>query len=216
MFRYLFLLTSFISINTVFGWDAIQAITIDPSSLRPGEIQLKNDTIPDAGGQGFLQEGFVAGEKAAVWLKVPTQISKFKTDYFRVILASSRGASNPPSRAQIFFQMQTASGPQDSVAAEIENAADVTPGPYWNDIPAQGASGGLPCVNGGQYIGAAIEFTKAGLPSVMRDFVPMKDPRLNLIFAIPGGWQKSLQLGVQGDWVLRAVGHQATPEECSK
>lgn len=212
-FNYLLLgvITSFHSFY-LYGWEPLQSIQIENGELRADQIQLKNDSMPDAGGQGFLQAGFVAGEKAGVWLQVPKGVKRFKTDAFRVLLSNQR--SSPSTRLQVFFQMSIAPQPADSIGNQIENAADVTVGPYWNDIPAQGLEGGLSCAKGGEYIGAAIEFTHTGLPSILRDFATMKDPRLNLIFAIPGGWTKSIQLGVQGDWILRAIGHEAQEGEC--
>lgn len=206
-----FLVAAVLVASNVYGWEPLQSIQIENANqLRAGQIQLKNDSMPDAGGQGFLQQGFVAGEKAGVFLKVPPEIKTFKVDAFRVLMTSQRANQ----RIQVFFQMGVTAQPTNGIAGEIENAADVTAGPYWNDIPAQGLNGGLSCAKGGEYIGAALEFTHSGLPSVLRDFVPMKDPRLNLIFAIPGGWTKSLQLGVQGDWILRVIGHEATDGEC--
>jgi hypothetical protein len=103
---------------------------------------------------------------------------------------------------------------QPSVGAQIENAASVTPGPYWNDIPAQGSRRQLGCAAGGDYIAAALEFTHEGAPSVYRDLDGQANMTFNSIYAIPGGWKYSLQLGVRGDWVLRVVGHEATADEC--
>lgn len=210
MNRVTMLVVAALATTHVYGWDPLTSIQMEDGALRAGQIQLKNDSMPDAGGQGYLQGGFVAGEKAGVWLQVPKAMKNFKADAFRVLMASQRANS----RLQVFFQMQTANEPANGIAGEIENAAEITAGPYWNDIPAQGLNGGLSCAKGGAFIGAALEFTHTGLPSVMRDFQPMKDPRLNLIFAVPGGWQKSIQLGVQGDWILRVIGHEAKEGEC--
>jgi hypothetical protein len=175
-------------------------------------VVLRNDSFVDGGGQAYLQMGFVAGEKAGVWLKVPEQYPFFKVDFFRVLFGSSQ--MNAMS-GQIFFQMSVADQPSKGIPWEIENAAQITPGPYWNDIPAIGEPvAHLSCARGGQYIGASLEFTHSGVPSVYRDLDGISDARHNVLYSVPDGWNYSAAYGLRGDWILRVVGHPATAEEC--
>lgn len=205
------LLVGVFSVTSVFGWEALESIQIKDASLRSGQIQLKNDSMPDEGGSGYVQQGFIKDEKAGIWVQVPKDVKKFKVDYFRVLLS---GAKKDESRTQVFFQMQTSTTLGTSIGAEIENAAEVTPGPYWNDIPAKGLQGGLSCVAGGGYVAASLEFTHQGLPSILRDFDGLNYPKQNLIFDLQQGWLPSAVFGLQGDWILRVIGHEAKEGEC--
>lgn len=191
--------------------------TITPwDQSNPEAIVLKNDSFVETGANGYLQLGFVSGEKAGIWVQVPQSIAQFKVDHFRILYSSSKDAENVSEgqKGQIFFQMQIADAQAPSISPQIENAAQVTEGPYWNDVPAVGASGTLPCAKGGQYVGAALEFTHNGAPSVFSDANGIADFRNNLLYAIPGGWKYSAQLGLRGDWILRIVGHVAQAGEC--
>lgn len=174
-------------------------------------IVLKNDSFVDGGGQAYLQLGFVAGEMAGAWLKVPESIAYFKIDYFRVLFGDS---GTPEFNNQVFFQMGIADAPGPSIPRDIENAAQLTSGPFWNDIPAQGDGRSLPCARGGQFVGAALEFTHTGSPSVYRDLDGLGQPTHNTLMAVPGGWAYSVQYGLRGDWILRVVGREASAEEC--
>lgn len=183
--------------------------TLVPFSAVERNTVLKNDSFVDGGGQAYLQMGFIKGEKAGVWVRVPQGSGKFVVDHFRVLIGGNRG-----DRVQVFFQMATASQYSPSIPAQIENAAQITAGPYWNDIPAQGLHGGLPCVEGGDLIGASLEFTHDGAPSVYRDVNGIGSVQGNTLYAIPGGWNYSAAYGLTGDWILRVVGHPAEPGEC--
>jgi hypothetical protein len=179
--------------------------------------ELKNDAFVDGGGQAYLQLGFVEGEKAGIWVQVPAAVPLFKVDSFRVLMGSSKDAVDNPAdgaKTQVYFQMGLATSPSSSTPADIENAADVTPGAYWNDIPAVGQDGPLKCAHGGDFIGAAVEFTQAGAPSVYRDLDGLSNVKYNTLFAIPGGWNYSVAFGLRGDWILRVVGHPALEGEC--
>jgi hypothetical protein len=180
------------------------------------QLVLKNDSFAEGGGQAYLQMGFVQGEMAGVWLPVPAGIEYFKVDSFRVLYGSSMDGLNGASEDsnQIFFQMGIASAPSPAVPRDIENAAQVTPGPYWNDVPATGEGRQLRCARAGEYVGAALEFTHTGTPSVYRDLDGISKVQNNTLFAIPGGWNYSVAFGLRGDWILRVVGHAATKEEC--
>jgi hypothetical protein len=192
--------------------------TLTPfGSDKMDQIELKNDGFVDGGGQAYLQLGFVSGEKAGVWLKVPAAIQYFKVDSFRVLMGSSREASKitPMAFTQIYFHMGLGEERNMTAAipADVENAAEVTPGPYWNDIPAEG-QGAIACARGGQLVGAALEFTHDGAPSIYRDIDGLSNVKYNSIMAIPGGWAYSVAYGLRGDWVLRVLGHEATAAEC--
>lgn len=189
------------------------ATVIAPPLVADAEnmLVLKNDSFVDEGGQAYLQLGFVAGEMAGVWLKVPETVEYFKVEYFRVLFGSS---NTPEFNSQIFFQMGIADAPSPAIGRDIENAAQITSGPFWNDIPATGDGTQLGCARGGQYVGAALEFTHTGAPSVYRDLDGLGSPTLNSLMAIPGGWGYSVQYGLRGDWILRVVGREASAAEC--
>ncbi len=200
---------------SLFG--AIQSLTV-PFQSTPSRaaIELKNDGFVDSGAPVYLQQGFITGEMAGVWLKVPTTVTAFKVDYFRVLVSGAR-RSTPATRLQAFFSMGISTGGTYSPAIPrgIENAVNVTPGHYWNDIPAQDANNHkLPCAYPGDLIGGALEFTHDGLPSVGRDNDGMSNPLANTLFAIPGGWTYSAELGLEGDWILRIIGHEVPVAEC--
>lgn len=179
--------------------------------LDRNSLEIKNDGYAETGGPAYLQQGFVKGEKAGVWVKVPAGIPRFKVDFFRVLV----GGGEASTRLQVFFQMASTAKYMNFIPNTLENAAQLTPGPYWNDIPAQGYQGEvLPCIAGGGLVGGAIEFTHDGIPSVYRDHDGMGNAAANLLFAIPGGWAPSANFGLTGDWILRIVGHAATEAEC--
>ena len=175
------------------------------SALAPNQIVLHNDSFNENNGQAYIQQGFVSGEKAGVWVEVPATVKKFKVDSFRVLMGNAfMTPVNPHAfNTQVMFSMGIAGRGSYSrtIPADIENAADVTPGAYWNDIPAQGGQGTLGCAAPGDLIGAALEFTHSGLPSVYRDLDGLSDVRKNSLMAIPGGWQYSASQGLRGDWV---------------
>jgi hypothetical protein len=180
------------------------------SDLNKESIQLKNDSFTDEGGQAYLQMGFIKGEMAGVWVQVPAGIKLFKVDYFRVLIGSNQ---TQKAKLQVFFQMAVAKTTSSAMGRDIENAAEITPGAYWNDIPAQGEGSSLRCATGGEFVGGAIEFTHDGAPSVYRDMDGI-NAKNNVLMAIPGGWNYSVAFGLRGDWILRVVGHEAKPEEC--
>ena len=188
-------------------------------SVSSTQIVLKNDSFNDDNGSAFIQQGFVTGEKVGVWLEVPATIRNFKVDSFRVLIGNVNMTPANPSvlNTNIFFTMGVAGrgGYSPNMPQSIENAADVTAGPYWNDIPAVGDGTQMPCVKSGELIGAALEFTHSGLPSVYRDVDGLSNPQKNTLMAIPGGWNYSVAYGLRGDWVLRVVGHEAADGECS-
>lgn len=205
-----------LSSSQLFAAPVRSVITPYGTELAPDQVVLQNDNFVDGGGQAYLQMGFVAGEKAGIWVQVPANVEYFKVDFFRVLLGSSSDAFSvvPNERfSQIFFHMGIAAAPSAGSPADIENAAEVTPGPYWNDVPAVGEPGELGCARGGEFVGAALEFTHTGLPSVYRDLDGI-NPKHNTLFAVPGGWNYSVAYGLRGDWILRVVGHAATAAEC--
>jgi len=195
-----------------FGYGLQSVVTPFEAADWAGGLVLQNDGFVETGSPAYLQLGFVTGEKAAIWTKVPQTIKYFKVDYFRVLIGDGE-VPRSWGPATIFFQMDVGSLTK-RVGGMIQNAASITSGPYWNDIPAQGVNDQLPCAKGGEYVGAALEFTHSGSPSVYRDHDGVANPAHNLLFAIPGDWNYSVAYGVTGDWILRIVGHEADPSEC--
>ena len=193
-----------------FTGNEIKATLVVPgvtAPLRSAAIELKNDSFVDGSG-AYLQQGFVTGEMAGVWVKVPATVSAFKVDSFRVLLGGGDAV-----QTAIFFGMAIADNAQTSVPGVIQNAAEVQVGNFFNDIPAQGDGANLGCAKGGQYVGAYVEFMQDGVPSVYRDAGPM-NVLGNVLNANPGGWNYSAAYGLRGNWIMRVVGHEALPGEC--
>lgn len=216
MLRQILISAAMIVASPLFAQPVTSVVTPYNTELAADQLVLKNDSFVDGGGQAYLQMGFVANERAGVWVQVPADVPYFKIEHFRVLIGSTQKASDMlPTAAinQIFFHMGIASDASAGIPSQIENAASITPGPYWNDIPAIGAESELGCARAGSFIGAAIEFTHTGLPSVYRDLDGIS-PKLNTLFAVPGGWNYSVAYGLRGDWILRVVGRKATAEEC--
>lgn len=180
---------------------------------RADQIVLANDGYNESGGPAYVQMGFIKQEKAGIWTRVPERVPCFQAEYFRILIGSGGGAESKPT-VQAFFQMGQATAPQKGIPAHIENAVQLTAGPYWNDVPAQGLSGPLAASPAGTYVGASIEFTHDGLPSVFRDADGLSNAAHNLIFAIPGNWQYASTFGVTGDWILRIVGRSVDSSRC--
>jgi hypothetical protein len=194
----------------------IVPMNIETTAGSSAAIVLKNDSFSDQNGQAYLQTGFIEKEMAGDWVRVPSEIKKFKVDYFRVLMGSANtiDRDNELTNTQIYFQMGVRDQMATSIPNDIENVAAITPGPYWNDIPAIGDAGKLDCATGGEYVGAALEFAHSGAPSVFRDLDGIASTQGNVLFAIPGGWNYSVAYGLRGDWVLRVVGHEAAQGEC--
>lgn len=109
--------------------------------------------------------GFVKGEMAGIWVKVPDAVEYFVVDYFRVVVGSTqKDLELDENVLQVFFRMQVADRPRIVVGSGIETAAEIRPGNHWNDIPAKGLDGGLGCISGGQSwnlrIQACLAFTE--------------------------------------------------------
>jgi hypothetical protein len=215
MLRQILVSAAVLATSSGFAQPVTSVITPYNTEMAVDQLILKNDSFVDAGGQAYLQMGFVADERAGVWVQVPADVPFFKIEHFRVLIGSTQLSSDivPMMSNQVFFHMGIARDTSTVIPAQIENAAQVTPGPYWNDIPASGVDGELGCATAGQFIGAALEFTHTGLPSVYRDLDGIS-PKMNTLFAIPGGWNYSVAYGLRGDWILRVVGRKATAAEC--
>lgn len=195
--------------------ELLQSIKVPVGKTDADQIVLKNDSFVDESGQAYLQLGFVEGEKAGIWVKVPETIKRFKVDYFRILYGGVALTEKADKEGVVFFTVGIAKQYNPAMPADIENAAQLTPGPYWNDIPAKGANSVLGCAGGGDFIGAAIEFGHSGAPSIYRDFDGLNSVKGNTLYAVPGGWNYSVAYGLKGDWVLRVVGHEAGDGECS-
>jgi hypothetical protein len=215
MLRQILITAAVLAASPVFAQPVSSVITPYNTEMAADQLVLKNDSFVDGGGQAYLQMGFVENERAGVWVQVPSDVPFFKVEYFRVLIGSTQLTSDivPMTANQVFFHMAIAADASAGIPSQIENAAQVTPGPYWNDIPASGAEGELGCARGGQFVGAALEFTHTGLPSVYRDLDGIS-PKLNTLYAVPGGWNYSVAYGLRGDWILRVVGRKATAAEC--
>lgn len=176
---------------------------------QAAEVTVKNDSLTDFG-TAVVVSGFTANEKAAAWLTSP--------------------CNGNVRAAQIFWRsLSGATAPQFGQAIEISRSATFpVPGAVVQSIPGPVLNDGVineyrfvdqnntvpvsvPVVSGETFV-VALDFDSAPPaqgPSVVRDVDGCQAGRNTILAELsPGGpvaWFSSCSLGVQGDWVIRAV-----------
>lgn len=159
------------------------------------QVELKNDGFVDGANVGF-QQGFASGEMGA---------SRFTPPMPGVLLQKVQflfgGGTTTPQDIKLHVW--------DDAAETTDPGAELFSGDYTLvpaddqlqeiDITAEGVT-----VTGTFRVG--IEFTHVGLPSIARDDDTTIAVDKNFIFAQGGlGWAPSADLGLTGDWVIRAI-----------
>lgn len=158
-----------------------------------GSIELKNDSFV-AGGAAVFQQGFNAGEEAAVTLGAGG--SGFKV-------------------ARVAFLFGGAAGTRDVIVRIYEETGSATPGAllYERTVAVSASDTAWQQVDLGTSVlvpsgraRVSLRFTAAGAPSVARDDDSMSPtPARNWMYVNSVGvWFDSSDLGVGGDWIIRA------------
>ncbi|MBI5487948.1 MAG: hypothetical protein HY905_11495 [Deltaproteobacteria bacterium] len=175
------------------------ALVLSLGRVAGAETTLTNDGFGTGGTAGF-QSGFVTGEAAASRFvpEAPTQL-------LRIQFLFGGGGDATPRNVTIHV-WDDAAGTDDPGSELYVNEFTVTP----SDEALQEVDptdGGAIDVTGPFRVG--IEFQAGGLPSVARDDDGLDYPERNFIDASGMGWVRSQALGLEGDWIIRAV--VATP-----
>jgi hypothetical protein len=179
-------------------------VTLATTAVTAQETVLQNDSFISGQPAGF-QAGFAAGEIAA---------SRF---------LPSGSPSYIVKRIQLLFGGATTS---QAITLRIWNDAASTTVPgaelFSGDFLLTGSNTALQEIDlvssnvivAGQFR-VGIEFQHDGLPSVAKDADGTIQATKNFIFAQALGWTQSNLLGLNGDWVIRAVVGSATPPSAS-
>ena len=173
------------------------------------EVTIQNDSLSD-GSSGTIQAGFVAGEKAASWLTTPCDGNVVAVQVFwRSLLGNA-----PVTIEDSIDIYRSGTFPDPGVLAQEIDGPVLTDGVLNeyryldenNTIPLI-----VPVVQSETFI-VALTFAEAPDPSqgpsVVNDLDGI-EPNRNAIYAFLGGanfmWFSNTALGVNGDWVIRAV-----------
>ncbi|MBK8259041.1 MAG: hypothetical protein IPK82_41075 [Polyangiaceae bacterium] len=164
------------------------------SAVALADVELKNDGFVDGQQAGF-QTGFVAKEMAASRFNPPESgVALLK---IQVVFGGGIAGTKKDVTLHIW----------DDAALTDEPGAELFKGNFTltaantalqeMDISAQSV-----VVTGPFRVG--LEFTHDGLPSIARDDDGNIQPDRNFISAQAVGWKKAEDLGLTGDWILRA------------
>jgi len=189
---------------SIASWCLIALMLSVVGSALAEERTVQNDSwVP---GQTNVVGGFVAGEKAAAWLTSPCAGSIVAVQ----ILWLSRDPSPDSIEREISINLGGTFPTPGTVHTTLEGPVMVAG--FINEFRFQDDNQTIPInvpVTAGQQFQVIFTFDTApdvigGGPSIVRDNDGCQ-PQRNGLFAIPGGWFSSCQLGLQGDWVIRAV-----------
>ena len=173
------------------------------------EVTLQNDSLQN-GSNGTIQAGFVAGEKAASWLTTPCDGNIVAAQIFwRSLLG------NAPLTVEDSIDIyRSGSFPVPGALAQEIGGPVLTDGVI-NEYRYLDENNTIPLivpVVQGETVVVALTFLEAPDPlqgpSVVNDDDGI-EPNRNAIYASLGGgnfgWFSNSALGVNGDWVIRAV-----------
>ena len=198
------------------GIVCLMVLVLPAASVRSNEVVVKIDSIVD-GSTATICPCFVGGECAAVWLTSPCNGHIVAVQVFWRSLYGGQPQSLEDSITVY------AAGTFPTPGAILQN--DVAPynqaffeGPVlsdgvlnefryldeYNTIRLH-----VPISSGQQFV-VSLKFYNTNneypweLPSVVFDADGCQAQK-NTVFAIPGGWTNACDLGVSGDWMIRAV-----------
>jgi hypothetical protein len=181
------------------------ALLLPAASAWAAEVVVKNDSFVD-GGTAIIVGDFIAGEQAGVRLTATCAGNIVAVQI--LWLEGTPGHGQSLEQAIHIYNGSTFPTPGTQLA--ILEGPVMTPG-YMNEFryldEAQTMPLSVPVTNGQQFY-VTLQFDNptnvgAGGPSVVRDTGCQASK--NVIYAIPGGWFNSCLLGVQGDFIIRAV-----------
>jgi hypothetical protein len=157
--------------------------------------ELKNDGFADGGTAGF-QSGFVAGEMGAARFAPSLPGAKLLS----VQIVFGGGAEGV--KKDIFLHVWKDDALGTGPGAEMYKAGYTVTAAQMA-LQELDVSAGNVVVSGPFRVG--VEFQHDGLPSIARDDDGTIAADKNFIFAQGIGWKPSDQLGITGDWIIRAI-----------
>jgi uncharacterized repeat protein (TIGR01451 family) len=179
------------------------------SGAPASEVTLQNDSLI-GGDSGTIQAGFVAGEKAAAWLTSPCEGNLVAAQVFWL---SVTGTAEDEIEDSIDIYRSGAYPEPGELAEEILGPV-LTDG-FINEYRYLDSDNTVPLsvpVAAGETVVVALTFMTAPDPTLGPSVVNDQDgiqPNRNAIYASLGGgqyaWFANTTLGVNGDWVIRAV-----------
>ncbi len=173
------------------------------------EVTIQNDSLAN-GSSGTIQAGFVAGEKAASWLTTPCDGNIVAVQVFwRSLLGNA-----PITIEDSIDIYRSGAFPEPGVLAQEIGGPVLTDGVI-NEYRYLDENDTIPLivpVAQNETFIVALTFAEAPDPSQGPSVVNDEDgiePNRNAIYASLGGgsfgWFSNTALGVDGDWVIRAV-----------
>ncbi|HFC29435.1 MAG TPA: DUF11 domain-containing protein [Oceanospirillales bacterium] len=182
------------------------ASLIAPLVLSAAEITVQNDSLTN-NGTGAIQAGFVVGEEAAVWLDSPCDGNIVAA---QILWRSQSGVTPTVIQDSIkFYDAGTFPNP-GSMLDEIVGPV-LTDGVI-NEYRFKDENSVIPLIvpvtNGNTYVMSLkfLEQPPATGPSVVNDTDGCQAGRNGINALLPPlTWFSSCDLGVSGDWVMRAV-----------
>jgi hypothetical protein len=164
------------------------------------QVGLMNDGFTSAVTPVF-QSGFVAGEMGASRFVPPAGTSQLMF----VQLLFGPVVTGSDIVLHVYNDSAGTDTPGTQLFSRTYRVASTPPPLQQLDLPAAG-----PVLVSGPFR-VAIEFTAGGLPSIARDADGIMADK-NFVFAQGVGWKKSQDLGITGDWIIRAVVRVQPPD----
>lgn len=178
------------------GWARTLAVVVllgSAGSARAATITLQNDGFV-SGDSASFQSGFASGEIGAATLGPVNETFQLTKIHF---LFGPVGTADATVTVRIYMDSGTA-----TPGAQIYNADySITPANdamHEIDLTAENVT-----VLGGGSIRVGLEVQHAGAPGIARDDDGSIQPQRNWIFS-QSSWTDSNDLGLQGDWIIRA------------
>lgn len=179
----------------LWGLASLAFLGTSRSAPAGAQVELKNDGFDGMGAAAF-EGGFVTGEIAASRFTAPPGM--FRVEKIRFLFGPGGGLTDVTLRIW------------------DDNATDVIPGleHYMGDFMITPSTSALQEIDllpaGGVVLTGSfrvgIEFNMDAPPGIARDTDGTVAMDRNFIRADTIGWKESWELGVSGDWILRAVG----------
>ncbi|MBI2397661.1 MAG: hypothetical protein HYV17_07675 [Xanthomonadales bacterium] len=183
-------------------------LVVAAGGAQAAEVTVKNDSLADLG-TAVIVQGFVPGEKAASWLTSPCNGDLRAVQVF---WRSPAGTSGQTLHQAIEIS-RSGTFPTPGTLAQSIVGPVLTDGAL-NEFRYLDENNTVPLivpVTANETFVVALEFDVsigAGDPSVVRDVDGNQSGRNGLYAQIGAGsyaWFNSSSLGVNGDWVIRAV-----------